>query len=132
MTITMDRYEADWSMVERGWKIHVLGEGEIFESASQAIQTFRQRDPSIIDQYLPGFVVGKNQEPNGKIIDGDSVVFFNFRGDRAIEISMALTQTNFGKFNRGRLPNIVYAGMMQYDGDLKLPERFLVSPPGNR
>ncbi|MDX1961457.1 MAG: 2,3-bisphosphoglycerate-independent phosphoglycerate mutase [Leptospiraceae bacterium] len=129
MNITMDRYEADWSMVERGWKIHVLGEGRKFSNAKQAILTFREEDPKLIDQYLPSFVIEENAEPVGKILDKDSVVFFNFRGDRAIEISRAFTETHFDKFARGRLPEIVYAGMMQYDGDLKLPERYLVSPP---
>ncbi|EQA64690.1 2,3-bisphosphoglycerate-independent phosphoglycerate mutase [Leptospira alexanderi] len=129
MTITMDRYEADWSMVERGWAIHVKGEGRKFSSAKEAIETFRAEDPKVIDQYLPSFVIVENGNPVGKIQDGDSVVFTNFRGDRAIEISLAFTEKNFDKFNRGPLPNIVYAGIMQYDGDLKLPERFLVAPP---
>lgn len=128
MTITMDRYEADWSMVERGWKIHVLGEGEKFTSAKEAIEYFRKQDPSLIDQYLPGFVIHENGEPVGKIQDGDSVVFYNFRGDRAIEISRAFTEKDFKPFQR-TLPKIYYAGMMQYDGDLKIPEKFLVSPP---
>lgn len=129
MTITMDRYEADWSMVERGWKVHVKGEGRYFSSAKEAIETFRSEDPKIIDQYLPSFVISDNGKPVGKIQDGDSVVFTNFRGDRAIEISLAFTEKNFDKFDRGPLPNVLYAGIMQYDGDLKLPERFLVAPP---
>ncbi len=129
MTITMDRYEADWSMVERGWKVHVKGEGRYFSSAKEAIETFRSEDPKIIDQYLPSFVISDNGKPVGKIQDGDSVVFTNFRGDRAIEISLAFTEKNFDKFDRGLLPNVLYAGIMQYDGDLKLPERFLVAPP---
>ncbi|UPY79802.1 2,3-bisphosphoglycerate-independent phosphoglycerate mutase [Leptospira weilii] len=129
MTITMDRYEADWSMVERGWAIHVRGEGRKFSSAKEAIESFRAEDPKVIDQYLPSFVIAENGNPVGKIQDGDSVVFTNFRGDRAIEISLAFTEKDFDKFNRGPLPNIVYAGIMQYDGDLKLPERFLVAPP---
>ncbi|TGL77181.1 2,3-bisphosphoglycerate-independent phosphoglycerate mutase [Leptospira yasudae] len=129
MTITMDRYEADWSMVERGWKIHVKGEGRKFSSAKEAIETFREEDPKVIDQYLPSFVIAENGNPVGPIVDGDSVVFTNFRGDRAIEISLAFTEKNFNKFDRGSLPDIVYAGIMQYDGDLKLPERFLVAPP---
>ncbi|MCG6169409.1 2,3-bisphosphoglycerate-independent phosphoglycerate mutase [Leptospira sp. FAT2] len=129
MTITMDRYEADWSMVERGWKIHVKGEGRKFSSAKEAIETFRTEDPKVIDQYLPSFVIAENGNPVGPIVDGDSVVFTNFRGDRAIEISLAFTEKNFDKFDRGSLPDIVYAGIMQYDGDLKLPERFLVAPP---
>lgn len=128
MTITMDRYEADWGMVERGWKIHVLGEGEKFSSAREAIEYFRTQDPTLIDQYLPGFVIQENGEPVGKIQDGDSVVFYNFRGDRAIEISRAFTEKDFKPFKR-ELPKVYYAGMMQYDGDLKLPEKFLVSPP---
>ncbi|PJZ58627.1 2,3-bisphosphoglycerate-independent phosphoglycerate mutase [Leptospira barantonii] len=129
MTITMDRYEADWSMVERGWAIHVKGEGRKFSSAKEAIETFRAEDPKVIDQYLPSFVIADNDNPVGKIQDKDSVIFTNFRGDRAIEISLALTQKNFDKFDRGALPEITYAGIMQYDGDLKLPERFLVAPP---
>ncbi|TGL60768.1 2,3-bisphosphoglycerate-independent phosphoglycerate mutase [Leptospira sarikeiensis] len=129
MTITMDRYEADWSMVERGWKIHAEGEGRKFPDAKTAIETFRKEDPAVIDQYLPSFVIEENGNPVGKIVDGDSVVFTNFRGDRAIEISQTFTQKNFDKFDRSYFPEVCYAGMMQYDGDLQLPERFLVSPP---
>lgn len=129
MTVTMDRYDADWLMVERGWKFHVLGEGRAFSSIKEAIQTFREEDPKVIDQYLPGFVIAENGKPVGTIHDGDSVVFFNFRGDRAIEISKAFTEKNFKPFDRKRTPDVRYAGMMQYDGDLKLPEKYLVSPP---
>ncbi|XDD49948.1 2,3-bisphosphoglycerate-independent phosphoglycerate mutase [Leptospira sp. WS92.C1] len=129
MTITMDRYEADWSMVERGWAVHVKGEGRKFSSAKEAIETFRSENPKVIDQYLPSFVISEDGNPIGKITDGDSVVFTNFRGDRAIEISLAFTEKKFDKFDRGALPDIIYAGIMQYDGDLKLPERFLVAPP---
>jgi 2,3-bisphosphoglycerate-independent phosphoglycerate mutase len=128
MNITMDRYEADWSMVARGWAIHVRGEGRMFDSARQAIETDRS-EAKVIDQDLPGFVVGKGGKPVGPIVDGDAVVFFNFRGDRAIEISRAFTEDEFGKFARGPKPNVTYAGMMQYDGDTKMPARFLVVPP---
>jgi 2,3-bisphosphoglycerate-independent phosphoglycerate mutase len=61
--------------------------------------------------------------------DGDSVVFFNFRGDRAIEISRAFEDEEFDKFDRGAPLDLFYAGMMQYDGDLMLPKKYLVSPP---
>jgi 2,3-bisphosphoglycerate-independent phosphoglycerate mutase len=129
MNITMDRYEANWSMVERGWHIHVLGEGRQFDSASQAIATLREESPGAIDQDLPPFVIAEAGQPVGPIGDGDSVVFFNFRGDRAIEISRAFTEESLEAFDRVRFPEVVYAGMLQYDGDLKLPERFLVAPP---
>lgn len=128
MNITMDRYEADWSMVERGWAIHVRGEGRLFGSAREAIETYRS-EAKVIDQDLPGFVVARDGKPLGTILDGDAVVFFNFRGDRAIEISRAFTEAALDKFVRGPLPNVTYAGMMQYDGDTKMPARFLVEPP---
>jgi len=85
MHITMDRYEADWPMVERGWHVHVLADARAFASASQAVATLRDEAPGILDQDLPAFVVA----PPTPIQDGDAVVLFNFRGDRAIEISRA-------------------------------------------
>jgi len=128
MNITMDRYEADWSMVTRGWATHVRGEGRQFANAREAIETYRS-EAKVIDQDLPAFVIAKDGKPAGPIVDGDAVVFFNFRGDRAIEISRAFTEQTFHMFDRGPLPNITYAGMMQYDGDTKMPPRFLVEPP---
>jgi 2,3-bisphosphoglycerate-independent phosphoglycerate mutase len=129
MVTTMDRYFADWSIVKRGWEAHVLGIGRQFDSAEKAIQTYYSEDPKITDQYLPSFVIAEKGEPVGKIVDGDSVVFFNFRGDRAIEISMAFENDDFKGFDRQRRPKVFYAGMMQYDGDLHLPKNFLVNPP---
>ncbi|HEX9934794.1 MAG TPA: 2,3-bisphosphoglycerate-independent phosphoglycerate mutase [bacterium] len=129
MRVTMDRYEADWAIVKWGWETHVLGKGETFPSAEQAIQAIRKREPGITDQFLPAFVVARDGKPLGPILDGDSVIFFNFRGDRAIEISRAFEDADFDKFDRVRLPKVEYAGMMQYDGDLKIPKQYLVEPP---
>ncbi|MBQ8623707.1 MAG: 2,3-bisphosphoglycerate-independent phosphoglycerate mutase [Oscillospiraceae bacterium] len=128
MKVTMDRYEANWDMVKLGWDTHVHGIGRQFENATDAINTYRA-ELDVIDQDLPAFVIAKNGEPVGKIVDNDSVVLFNFRGDRAIEMSMAFDQADFTAFDRGNAPKVVYAGMLQYDGDLKLPEKFLVNPP---
>ena len=128
MNITMDRYEANWAMVEAGWHTHVLGEGRQFTSAEEAVVTYRAEAP-VIDQDLPPFVIAENGEPIGKIVDGDSVVFFNFRGDRAIEISKAFDDKEFDKFDRVVYPDVIYAGMLEYDGDLHIPSRYLVSPP---
>lgn len=129
MVTTMDRYEADWQIVKRGWDAHVLGKARMFGSAAEAIETFRKEDPGITDQYLPAFTIADENGPVGKIEDGDSVILFNFRGDRAIEITKAFEKENFTYFDRERRPDVVFAGMMQYDGDLKIPEKFLVSPP---
>lgn len=127
--ITMDRYDANWAMVDKGWKIHVLGEGQQFANVTAAVHGLREQNPGTIDQDLPPFVIGENGQPIGPIEDGDSVVFFNFRGDRAIEITRAFEEAAFDKFDRIRVPKVTYAGMLQYDGDLQLPKRFLVAPP---
>ena len=130
MVTTMDRYQADWSVVERGWKAHVLGEGRPFASAGEAVQTVYDEDPKSTDQYLEPFVVVEGGKPVGTIEDGDAVVFFNFRGDRAIEISIAFESgPEFDKFDRQRVPQVLFAGMMEYDGDLHIPSRYLVTPP---
>lgn len=131
MITTMDRYNADWSVVERGWKAHVLGQARGFKSAHEAVQTYYDEDPRMTDQYMESFVVLDSQgQPKGTIQDGDAVIFFNFRGDRAIEISLAFEQgDDFDKFDRQRVPQVLYAGMMQYDGDLKVPAHYLVNPP---
>lgn len=127
--ITMDRYGANWDMVRRGWECHVHGHGRRFPSAEAAILEYRATNPSIIDQDLGEFVIADENGPIGTIEDSDSVVFFNFRGDRALELTAAFENENFSHFNRGRRPHVLYAGMMQYDGDLKVPRRFLVTPP---
>lgn len=130
MFITMDRYGADWSMVERGWNVHVLGKGRLFDSAREAIETWRKEIPGIIDQDLKEFVIAENGKPVGTIEDGDSVVYFNFRGDRALEMTSAFESgADFDKFDRVRVPRVEYAGMMEYDGDLHIPAQYLVTPP---
>lgn len=132
MYMTMDRYNADWSMVERGWKAHVLGEGRQFPSATEAIKTYRAEVPGVLDQDMHEFVIVKDGKPVGTINDGDSVIYFNFRGDRALEMTNAFetpADGNFPHFDRKRVPVVEYAGMMEYDGDLHIPAQFLVSPP---
>ncbi len=130
MITTMDRYGADWSVVDYGWKAHVLGEGRFFPSATEAIQTYYDEDADMTDQYMESFVVAENDTPVGTIEDGDAVVLFNFRGDRAIEISRAFDEGDgFKKFDRQRIPDVFYAGIMEYDGDAHIPAHYLVEPP---
>ena len=130
MLITMDRYEADWGMVEKGWHTHVLGEAPQFASAREAILAACEADPEISDQYLPAFVVARDGKALAPVNDGDSFVLFNFRGDRALEISRAFEGgPEFKAFDRVRVPDVFYAGMLEYDGDLHIPKHYLVSPP---
>jgi len=128
MVITMDRYDANWGMVELGWKTHVLGEGRMFPTAHEAIETLR-KETGAIDQDLPPFVIADDGKPVGTIEDGDSVILFNFRGDRALEITKAFEAEDLKEFDRKRHPKVEYAGMMEYDGDLHVPKQYLVSPP---
>jgi len=126
MVITMDRYEADWPMVARGWATHVHGAGRRFPSACAAVEALYAEDPGVDDQRLPPFVVGDY----AGMADGDAVLLVNFRGDRALEITRAFEEgASFAHFDRGRRPAVSFAGMMQYDGDLQLPRHYLVSPP---
>ena len=124
MTITMDRYEADWAMVERGWHTHVLADARPFASATEAVNALRG-ETKANDQDLPAFCV----TPVAPMQDGDACVMFNFRGDRAIEISRAFDDDVFDKFARVRRPDVLYTGMMEYDGDLHIPQHYLVVPP---
>ena len=127
MQITMDRYQANWPMVEAGWKTHVRGEGRQFASAREAIETYRA-ETGCIDQDLPAFVIERDGAPLAKINNGDSVVLYNFRGDRAQEISLAFDKEDFAFFDRGDYTGVKFAGMLQYDGDLKIPTHYLVQP----
>ncbi len=129
MKITMDRYFANWDMVKSGFYTHVYGAGRGFATAREAIETYRCENEGIIDQDLPAFVIKEGGRPVGAMKDGDCVILFNFRGDRAIELSMAFDNADFDGFDRGEMPAVKYAGMLQYDGDLHLPRRFLVEPP---
>jgi len=139
MTITMDRYGADWPMVQRGYRCHTYGVGRPFRSAAQAVQTmYDEADASGAntgDQYLAEFVVVSEQGvPVGTVADGDAVILFNFRGDRSIEISRAYEEADFTEFDRSGpdgqpAPSVFFAGMLQYDGDALVPKRYLVNPP---
>ncbi len=128
MVTTMDRYGADWSIVERGWQAHVLGVARAFDSALDAIQEFRKEVPNISDQLLPSFTICDSEgHPVGPINDGDAVVIFNFRGDRVIELSQAFTaDDSFKHFDRVRVPKVFFAGMTLYDSDLGIPDKYLV------
>eukprot|EP00457_Paulinella_chromatophora_P003413 gb/GEZN01003420.1/.p1 GENE.gb/GEZN01003420.1/~~gb/GEZN01003420.1/.p1 ORF type:complete len:589 (+),score=106.80 gb/GEZN01003420.1/:36-1802(+) len=127
MNVTMDRYEADWQMVKKGWDLHVGGVGRRFKSAEEAVSTMYKENPKVDDQWLPPFVCGDYKGMQ----DGDSVILLNYRGDRAIEISRAFEEgPEFDAiFKRTPTPQLSYSGMMEYDGDTHVPKSYLVSPP---
>jgi len=143
MYVTMDRYESNWKIVQRGWFAHVLGKIEdeelkngykgYYRTAEEAITHARECFPDKTDQYLPPFViVDDNNNPIGKIKDNDLVVNFNFRGDRAIQISRAFEEKDFSEFDREYFPKIDYLGLVQYDGDKLIPKQYLIHPANIR
>lgn len=140
MYVTMDRYESDWGVVKRGWDAHVRGvvkDQEMkngykgyYKSAEEAIKHGRECFPKKNDQTAPPFVVVDDDgHPVGKIADGDVVINFNFRGDRAIEISKAFELENFNEFDREYYPNVKYLGLLEYDDAEHIPNDYLVPPP---
>lgn len=153
MVATADRYENDWGMVKLGWDMMVHGKApREFKSASEAIKTFRREDPGVQDQYLPAFVVVENAaagsalaaraevaksssaeskrgaHPVGVVHDGDAFIYYDFRADRAVEIATAFTQESFDAFDRGKMPDIFFAGLTEYDSDRHIPKNILVPP----
>ncbi|MBR3180566.1 2,3-bisphosphoglycerate-independent phosphoglycerate mutase [Candidatus Saccharibacteria bacterium] len=140
MVAVADRYESNWDMVRLGWNMIVHGKAEHnFPSAADAISFFRKNNPEVQDQYLPPFViVDKNNEPVGRVNEGDSFVYFDFRADRAIEIAMAFTYNDFPYFDRSlenheiskgnSCPKVCFAGMTEYNSDTHVPALTLVPP----
>ena len=131
MVTTMDRYDANWGVVEAGWRAHVQGTARPFGSVGEAIDVLRQETPGISDQLLEAFtIVDDVGTPIGRVRDGDAVVIFNFRGDRAIELTRAFVEgPDFTGFDRGAVPDVFFAGMTLYDGDTNMPPVRLVQPP---
>ncbi len=129
MVSVMDRYNANWSVVETGWNAMVHGQGPQFKTAIEGLAHYRHTIEDLSDQYVPAYLVVADNKPT-TINDGDGVILVNFRGDRAIELCAAFEGKNdFTAFNRGRVPDISFAGMMLYDGDLGIPAQYLVKPP---
>ena len=127
--ITMDR-DNNWEKVEAGWNIHVQGKSEnSFPCIKDAIEYFRIKSPGIIDQDIPGFVIVRNGKAIAPIKDNHGLIFTNFRGDRAIEFSRAILADDFPHFERLVRPQVMFAGMTQYDQDNEIPPEYLVGTP---
>jgi len=118
----MDR-DQRWERVERHWRTLVLGEGEIFSDAVKALELSYEQ--GIYDEFVEPFLIADEGQKPFLIGDGDGVIFFNFRGDRAREITMALTKSDFSGFQRPFFPQIgSYVCLSEYDADFALPVAF--------
>jgi 2,3-bisphosphoglycerate-independent phosphoglycerate mutase len=118
----MDR-DKRWNRTEKAYNALVMGEGRQARSGIEAVQEAYGADET--DEFvIPTVVVNGKRHPIGKIEDGDSVVFFNFRADRARQITRALTDTEFTGFHRTRCPQVTFVGMTRYDETIVAPYAF--------
>ena len=125
----MDR-DQRWERVERHWRTLVLGEGEIFTDAETAVvEAYARKE---FDEFIEPVIICSDESEKPLIKDGDGVIFFNFRGDRAREITMALTKDDFVGFKRPVFPKLgSYVCMSEYDAGFPLPVAFPPQPLEN-
>ena len=144
MCCIMDRYESDWKIVERGVDAMVHGivsadsvdanYSGYFKTSEEAIKLARELYPNKKDQFNPPWVIVDDaNKPIGRVEDGDVVINWNFRGDRAVQISRVFDDENFSVFNRDapehKFPKALYAGLLEYDSEAKIPLHFCCAPP---
>lgn len=116
----MDR-DKRWERVEKAYQA-LRGVGRQAASSASAISEAYARGET--DEFVLPTVIAKDGKAVGAIQDGDSVLFFNFRADRAREISWAFVDDDFTGFDRGRKLDVFYAAMTQYDANLAVPFAF--------
>ena len=121
----MDR-DKRWDRVDRAFGAMVLGNGHRFESALQAVR--RSYEAGITDEFIePVTIVDADNQPIGLVREDDSLIMYNYRADRAREITMAFTDLSLAQPSRSQVPaNLTYTMMTQYDKSFGLP---FVLPP---
>lgn len=123
----MDR-DARWDRTEKAYRALVLGEGQIARSAAQAVEMSYKE--GVTDEFvLPTVIVDAEGRPFGIVKDHDSVIFFNFRADRARQLTRAFVDDEFTGFDRGYKPDVYYVCFMEYIEGLEVPTAFSVPAP---
>jgi len=117
----MDR-DNRWERVERAWSAMVLGEGVLVGSAPEAVAA--SYAAGVTDEFVVPAVVAGDDGPIGTLVDGDSLVFFNFRPDRAREITRALVDPAFEGFSRIAKPALHFVCLTEYDPKISAPVAF--------
>jgi 2,3-bisphosphoglycerate-independent phosphoglycerate mutase len=119
----MDR-DNHWDRTAKAYEAMALGIGEKYESAEKAIED--SYDKKIYDEEFMPTVIAKDGQPIAKIEDGDAVIFFNYRPDRARELTKAFVLPSFEKFKREKYLNIFFATFVEYEKNLPVE---IVFPP---
>jgi 2,3-bisphosphoglycerate-independent phosphoglycerate mutase len=120
----MDR-DRRWDRIQRAWDAIVHGRAEVPEAASgeQAVRAAYERGET--DEFVQPTLVGEE----GRVRDGDAVVFFNFRPDRARELMRALGEDDFAEFDRGERPRVTLTTLTSYQEDWHYPVAFAPARP---
>jgi 2,3-bisphosphoglycerate-independent phosphoglycerate mutase len=116
----MDR-DNRWERVERAWRAMVLGDGVAASSAGAAVQA--SYDAALTDEFVVPAVVSGEVGP-ARLEDGDALIFFNFRPDRAREITRAFVDADFSAFERSRVPALHFVCLTEYDPTIAAPVAF--------
>ena len=115
----MDR-DNRWERVQLAWRLIFLGEGTYTDDVVAAVKgEYTQKKT---DEFMPAYVCVK--EPRPLIAEGDGILFFNFRGDRARQLSQVVLHDDFNGFDRTYYPNVSYLQMTQYDATFDAPVMF--------
>jgi 2,3-bisphosphoglycerate-independent phosphoglycerate mutase len=118
----MDR-DKRWDRTEKAYRLLVRGEGRLRPDPVAAIREYYAE--GVTDEFMkPIAIAGKDQKPVAAVRDGDSVLFFNFRADRARQLSRAFTEDGFAEFERGQRLKIRFTCLTQYDASWRLPVAF--------
>ncbi|MCM2265514.1 MAG: 2,3-bisphosphoglycerate-independent phosphoglycerate mutase [Desulfuromonadales bacterium] len=118
----MDR-DNRWERVEPAWRAMVLGEGEPADTSSAAIAAAYAAGET--DEFVKPRVICQNGQPVGTLRDGDGIIFFNYRADRARELTRTFTQTDFAGFQRPQSPKLsTFVCLSEYDETFALPIAF--------
>ncbi|WP_044641237.1 2,3-bisphosphoglycerate-independent phosphoglycerate mutase [Risungbinella massiliensis] len=110
----MDR-DKRWERTEKSYNAMVYGHGPHYKEAVTAVKESYEK--SIFDEFvMPTVIVDENDQPVGTINSNDSIIFYNFRPDRAIQISLAFTNSDFRGFDRGpkKLDNLYYVCLTHF------------------
>jgi len=124
----MDR-DKRWERVEKAWRALVRGEGVMAEDAVEAVR--RSYAQGVTDEFVVPVVIQEGGRPVATLQDGDSALFFNFRADRARQLTAALTRPDFEGFPRPVFPKLHFVCMTEYDKSFRLPVAFPPEPLRN-
>lgn len=117
----MDRNNS-WDRIEKAYNAMVKGEGIQITDPAKYLQESYAKE--IYDEYMEPAVVTKDGKPIGKISEGDSIIFFNFREDRARQMTQAFALPGFSKFERVFLKNLEFVTLTQYEASLPVDVAF--------